>query len=69
MKLWSENFGGNLHQTASILNDLGISDVIAMDCTGWNTVVVYRISDEEYTQKLIDRANRNAQVSRSTHQP
>jgi len=60
MKLWSDNFRGNLHQTTDALNSLGISDVVAMDCTGHSTVVVHRISDEEYTERL--RKQREAQL-------
>lgn len=54
MKLWSENFAGNLHETAHTLNLMKISDVVAMDCCGRNTVVVYRVSEAEY-KKLMDK--------------
>ena len=60
MKLWSENFGGNLHETTTTLNTLGISDVVAMDYIGCNTLVVYRITEEEYNQKIAERKSRNA---------
>ena len=60
MKLWSENLGGNLHEATSILNKLGISDVVAMDCIGgYSTLVIYRITDEEYVQKIIAREQHN----------
>lgn len=63
MKLWSENYGGNLHETAHILNEQGISDVVAMDYVGCNTIVVYRIADDEYVRKKADQKRRNEEVA------
>jgi hypothetical protein len=48
MQLVTNNYGGNLHVTASAINANGLADyVLAMDCsTGYNTVVVFRVPDE-----------------------
>jgi len=47
MKLHTENYSGNLHETAVQINKQGFADyVIAMDSTGRNTVVVFRMPSE-----------------------
>lgn len=54
MKLYTQNFGGNLHQTASAINrgypELVVC-VVAMDCPhGASTIVVFRVTDEQYAE-------------------
>lgn len=44
--LVTENIGGNLHQAAAGINQLGVARfVLAMDFSGNNTVVVFRTDD------------------------
>lgn len=53
MKLYSHNFGGNLHQTSQAINKLYpelVEAVIGMDTTGNHTVVVFRVTDEQYKE-------------------
>ena len=43
-KLHTENVPGNLHQAASSINRRGLAEfVIAMDCSGSGTVVVFKM--------------------------
>lgn len=50
MKLFTSNFGGNLHQSAKTINELCpeiVPGIITMDClSGNNTIVVYRAKQE-----------------------
>ena len=63
-KLWSENIAGNLHTATAVLNKIGVSDVVAMECVGGrNTVVVYRLSDEEYDAKMEKLKERNQRMA------
>ena len=55
MKLISQNIEGNLHEATSWCNGMGISDVVAMDYGGGSTVVVYRVTDEEYEKEVSRR--------------
>lgn len=54
-KYGSKNVPGNLHQTAKFINDYFPHwDVVAMDSSGYNTVVVYREPLDEEPPKLED---------------
>jgi hypothetical protein len=48
MQLISTNLGGNLHVASNTINEMGLADkVLHMQFSGSNTVVVFRVSDEE----------------------
>lgn len=59
MKLISENVAGNLHQATNFLNKYGVYDVVAMDSSGTYTVVVYRVTDEEYEEYTARHTKQN----------
>lgn len=53
MKLYTENVAGNLHQASQTINQMWpdlVESVIAMDTTGNYTVVVFRVTEEQYVE-------------------
>lgn len=60
MKLHTENFGGNLHQTATAINRLGLADyVLQMSYSGCGTVVVFRMPDDMVKKIRAERGHDN----------
>ena len=55
-KLWSKNFPGNLHQVADRLNSwnelepLRADNIVCMDTSGHNTVVVFCVTEKEFAK-------------------
>lgn len=48
MQLVTTNFAGNLHVSAGTINEMGLADyVLAMESTGYNTIVVFRVPDND----------------------
>ena len=47
-KLYSRNLGGNIHTSVTWINDHGLADfVIHMESSGYNTIIVFRMTEEQ----------------------
>jgi len=61
MKLYTQTYGGNLHESAITINKLGLAEhVIVMDVVGMYTTVVFKMPDElAYKLREDDNISRN----------
>ena len=67
MKLWTESLGGNLFDAAHKINDpkfwITWEDVVTMSFGSRYTIVVFKVSDEEYARLKGEQDARNSRVA------